>query len=129
MTCNPRFSEDLDFVVGHTHLRAPLTEPILPFNAVLAHTRTLLPWIPEMSFRIQKATSTLQRVVTTATLPDNTRTRLHLEFVAVPSYSATLVTLPWDIQSFELAVESRREILADKVVARQGCGLSSPTLY
>ena len=90
---NTRFSEDLDFVMNKKSLPYSLSEPILPFHQIVEHLRPMLPGSFEITWKIQKATPTLQRTVLTTPLPDKTNVRLHLEFVTVPSYDPRTLTL------------------------------------
>lgn len=114
---NTRFSEDLDFVMNQRSLPYSLSEPILPFHQIVEQMRPMLPHPSNITWKIQKATPTLQRTVLTAQLPDSTNVRLHLEFVTVPSYDPRILTLSSLRDSQPIVVESREEILADKIVA------------
>ncbi|MFO8132426.1 MAG: nucleotidyl transferase AbiEii/AbiGii toxin family protein [Thermoplasmatota archaeon] len=111
---NPRFSEDLDFVLseGHTF---NLTGQASPIQTFVTDT---YPFLDECSITIQKDTRELQRLVLT-TQGDNPeqRRRVHIELAHVPSYMATPRILDHPPYNPAVQVEQPEEILADKLAA------------
>ncbi|MDI6893793.1 MAG: nucleotidyl transferase AbiEii/AbiGii toxin family protein [Bacillota bacterium] len=112
---NPRFSEDLDFV-----LRAPDHPTTLEAhaNTIGAFVRTAFPFVHETRITTQKQTPALERVILRVRGPHPAQNlRLNLELAAVPSYSNLPKTLAYQPLNPTVRVESLPEILADKATA------------
>jgi predicted nucleotidyltransferase component of viral defense system len=112
---NPRFSDDLDFVLRDAHQRFDLTTPAPDITRFLQES---YPFITSASYQFQKHDDLLQRcvcLIETSTLPR--KLRVHLELAAVPSYQHQPRILDFPPLSPAVEVETAEEILADKIVA------------
>lgn len=111
---NPRFSEDLDFVLseGHTFNLAGQASTIQTF------VTDTYPFLDGCSITVQKDTPELQRLVLT-TQGDNPeqRRRIHIELAHVPSYTGQPRILDHPPFHPAVQVEQPGEILADKLAA------------
>jgi hypothetical protein len=111
---NPRFSEDLDFVLseGHTFNLAGQASAIQTFVAAI------YPFLDGLSVTVQKDTRRLQRLVLT-TQGDNPeqRRRVHIELAGIPAYTGQPRILDHPPYNPAVQVEQPGEILADKLAA------------
>ncbi len=112
---NPRFSEDLDFVMHPSNRR--LDHSVVALDPLIEHLQNVFPWVHDLATKIQKSAPTLSRAIISGRLPDRTSFRVHLEFANVPSYDVVTPSLVAPQGNFLLAAESPQEIFADKVVA------------
>ena len=112
---NPRFSEDLDFALIKD------AEPFDISKALSNSTRfisSVFPFIQQVKGRIQKQDDLLQRyVLTTQSTMAEQRIRLHIEVAMIPSYHHELRILSFPPLQPVVRVETREEILADKLLA------------
>jgi len=85
---NPRFSEDLDFVVRNSPpARISLDEP-LPWENIVDTLTEVFPGATGFKVRVQKADSGIQRSIISCQTPyERGLHRLHLECVRVPAYT------------------------------------------
>lgn len=111
---NPRFSEDLDFVLQeqHTFDLAGHATGIQKF------TFTVYPFLDECHVTIQKNDQDLQRLVLTTTgdIPEQRR-RIHIELAQQPAYTGQPRVLDHPPFNPAVQVEQPEEILADKLTA------------
>lgn len=112
---NPRFSEDLDFVLKEGVSEVDLSEQT---PRIENFTKDTFPFLDSVNLETQKNTPELQRLILKTNSDLLPRTiRLHLELAFVPSY------LNWprilDFSPFypAIQVEKEAEILADKLTA------------
>jgi len=111
---NPRFSEDLDFVLseGHTFNLAGQASAIQTF------VTDTYPFLDGCSVTVQKDTRELQRLVlTTRGEVTEQRRRVHIELAHVPSYTGQPRILDHPPYNPAVQVEQPGEILADKLAA------------
>lgn len=115
---NPRFSEDLDFVLHPAHTTFDLTELL---NMLPGFLTPLYPFLDRITTRLQKQDTTLQRGVlhTTSNNPQQA-IRLHIELAMVPSHQHTQKILSFPPLHPAVRIETPTEILADKLLAL-GC--------
>lgn len=111
---NPRFSEDLDFV-----LQEQRTFNLAGHAATIQKfVSTVYPFLSKCSVSVQKNDREIQRLVLTTAgdVPEQQR-RIHIELAQVPSYTGYPRIL--DHPPFDPAVmiEQPEEILADKLAA------------
>lgn len=112
---NPRFSEDLDFVLKEDAPRVDLAEYS---SQIQNFTRGTFTFLDQAVLKTQKDTRELQRLILKTTSDSLPRTvLLHIELAFVPSYLNNPRIL--DVQPFQPAVqvEDEKEILADKLTA------------
>ena len=112
---NQRFSEDPDFVSRVSPL-ASSHDP-LDWASLADQVHGAFPWLGDLSNRTQKATRDLRRVILASHLPNGAAFRVHCEFVRVPARDVVPQALATIQGSAAIVVESREEILADKVIA------------
>ena len=110
---NPRFSEDLDFVLKQNET-FDLTRNIPNMQASVEDA---FPFIEKASFNIQRNDDQMQRLVLKLTGKPFKRIRVHLELAYVPSYHNRPRILDYPPFNPVVRVEEDREILADKLVA------------
>ena len=115
---NPRFSEDLDFVVRSSPpARISLDEP-LPWENIVDALTEVFPGANGFKVRVQKADSGIQRSIITCQTPyERGLHRLHLECVRVPAHTTAESIIQAPQGRFTIVVETPKEILADKLVA------------
>ena len=112
---NPRFSDDLDFVMRQNHPPLDLSTLAPDITRFLQDS---YPFITSASCESQKRDDLLQRcicLIETDTLPR--KLRIHLELATVPSYHHQPRILDFPPLSPAVEVETAEEILADKIVA------------
>ncbi len=115
---NPRFSEDLDFVLHPPHSSFDLSEHL---NKIPSALEPQFPFLNTITVRMQKHDDLLQRGILTTTSDDPLqRIRLHIELAMVPSHQNTLKILPFPPLQPAVRVETSTEIFADKLLAL-GC--------
>ena len=112
---NPRFSEDLDFA---------LIQGVETFDIERALSNSasfissFFPFLQQVKGRMQKQDDLLQRyVLTTQSNVAEQRIRLHVELAMIPSYHHELRILSFPPLQPVVRVETREEILADKLLA------------
>ena len=110
---NPRFSEDLDFVLKQDET-FDLTKSISNMQAFVEDT---FPFIEKASINIQRNDDQMQRLVLKITGKPFKRIRVHLELAYVPSYHNRPRILDYPPLNPVVRVEEAHEILADKLVA------------
>ena len=110
---NPRFSEDLDFVLkkGETF---DVTRNISSMRAFVEDT---FPFIQKAILNVQRNDDQMQRLVLKITGKPFKRIRTHLELAYVPSYHNKPKILDYPPINPIVRVEESYEILADKLVA------------
>lgn len=110
---NPRFSEDLDFVVKQNET-FDLTENI---STVQAFVEDTFPFIEKASINIQRNDDQMQRLVLTILGKPFQRIPLHIKLAYVPSYHNRPKILDYPPLNPVVRVEESSEILADKLTA------------
>ncbi|MBU0498162.1 MAG: nucleotidyl transferase AbiEii/AbiGii toxin family protein [Candidatus Thermoplasmatota archaeon] len=112
---NPRFSEDLDFVLHHKTTPYDLTQNITKISSFVMNS---FPFLTKTTLTTQKNTKELQRLIlrTQADLPDQCL-RIHIELVSIPSHHNIPRILIYPPLNPVVRVEEPTEILADKIVA------------
>jgi len=112
---NPRFSEDLDFVLKRGSPRIDLNDHALPVKGFVQDS---FPFLDGVKLELQKDSKELQRLVLRAISDSLPRaSRLHLELAYVPSYLNEPRILDFPPFNPAIRVEEETEILADKVTA------------
>ena len=110
---NPRFSEDLDFVLKQDEM-FDLTRNIPNMQTSVEDA---FPFIEEASLDIQRNDDQMQRLVLKIRGRPFKRIRVHLELAYVPSYHNKPRVLDYPPLNPVVRVEEDHEILADKLVA------------
>jgi predicted nucleotidyltransferase component of viral defense system len=112
---NPRFSEDLDFVLRQKRTCVDLIQNIPKIRAFVKDT---FPFLKETDISIQKNDQGMQRLIfkTISDIPDQ-RLRIHIELVYVPSHYNKPRILDCPPLNPVVRVEEPFEILADKIIA------------
>ena len=115
---NPRFSEDLDFVLHPSHTSFDLLKHLIKLPSEL---EPQFPFLKSITTRMQKHDNILQRGILTTT-SDNPlqQVRLHIELAMVPSHQNTIKILSYPPLQPAVRVETSTEIFADKLLAL-GC--------
>ncbi|MBN1860983.1 MAG: nucleotidyl transferase AbiEii/AbiGii toxin family protein, partial [Candidatus Thermoplasmatota archaeon] len=115
---NPRFSEDLDFVLHPPHTYFDLPEYMKKLSSSL---QPQFPFLQTITTRVQKQENLLQRGVLFTT-SDNPlqQVRIHIELAMVPSHQNTVKILSYPPIQPAIRVETPTEILADTLLAL-GC--------
>jgi len=112
---NPRYSEDIDFVLKEGGKRFDLSV-LLPHIERFAHDR--FPFLNSVKAAIQKNEPDLQRAILRTHSNDGDRNlRVHIEIASVPSYRSGPKILDLPPLQPAVMVEDPSEILADKVSA------------
>ena len=112
---NPRFSEDLDFVLKQRKNKVDL---IQKFSKIQTYITNLFPFVEEIKISIQKNDQHMQRLIfkTISDTPDK-KLRIHIELAYVPSYHNQPRILNYPPLNPAVRVEELSEILADKITA------------
>jgi len=112
---NPRFSEDLDFVLRHEKNRYDLTKKIPKIQRFVSD---VFPFLDNVITNIQKNDEYMQRLVfrTVSNVPEQ-KIRIHIELAYVPSYNNQPRILDYQPLNPAIRVEDQSEILADKITA------------
>lgn len=112
---NPRFSEDLDFVLRKEKQRFDLVRQDTKIQTFVSN---VFPFIQETKMTIQKNDQEMQRLVlsTISEVPEQ-KLRIHLELAYVPSYINQPRILDYPPLNPAVRVEDPSEILADKITA------------
>ena len=115
---NPRFSEDLDFVLHPPQSSFDISEYLKKLPSAL---EPQFPFLKTITTQMQKHDKNLQRGVLTTTSDEPLqRIRLHIELASVPSHQNTLKILTFPPLQPAIRVETPTEIFADKLLAL-GC--------
>jgi predicted nucleotidyltransferase component of viral defense system len=110
---NPRFSEDLDFVLKQNET-FDLTESISNIQAFVEDT---FPFTEETNISIQRNDARMQRLILKISGKPFRRIRVHIELAYVPSYHNKPKILDYPPINPVVRVEEAHEILADKLTA------------
>ena len=112
---NPRFSEDLDFVLRQGKNSFDLTPKV---SKVQTFVNDVFPFLEEIKISIQKNDRDMQRFIfrTISDIPDQ-KLRIHIELSYVPSYRNQPKILDYPPLNPAVRVEDTSEILADKMTA------------
>jgi len=112
---NPRFSEDLDFVLREGKKRFDVTKNI---SKIRAFVHGVFSFLEEVDIKIQKNDKNMQRLIfkTISDMPDQ-KLRIHIELAYVPSYQNQPRILDYPPLNPAVRVEDSSEILADKLTA------------
>jgi len=110
---NPRFSEDLDFVLRKNKTFG-LTESISSIKAFVEDT---FPFIEKADINIQRNDNEMQRFILKISGKPFQRIRVHIELAYVPSYHNRPKILDYPPINPAVRVEEANEILADKLTA------------
>ena len=112
---NPRFSEDLDFALKQD-VKSFDIETV--FSNLTGLVSSFFPFLQQVNGRIQKQDNLLKRyILTTHSNVAEQNIRLHVEIAMIPSYHNELRILSFPPLQPIIRVETRDEILADKIVA------------
>lgn len=112
---NPRFSEDLDFVLRQGINNCDLTPTTSKIQSFIGD---VFPYLEDVNVSVQKNNRDLQRFIvrTISNIPEQTL-RIHIEVAKVPSYRNQPRILDYPPLNPAVRVEHTSEILADKVTA------------
>ena len=112
---NPRFSEDLDFVLKNQKEKYDLSKNT---NTLKNHIKNTYPFVEEIKIIIQKTDAKMQRIIikTTSDNPEQ-KAQIHIELAYIPSYQNQPKILPFPPFNPAITVEKPIEILADKITA------------
>ncbi|MFW6121475.1 MAG: nucleotidyl transferase AbiEii/AbiGii toxin family protein [Petrotogales bacterium] len=112
---NPRFSEDLHFVLRQGINNCDLTPTTSKIQSFIGD---VFPYLEDVNVNVQKNNSDLQRFIvrTISNIPEQTL-RIHIEVAKVPSYLNQPRILDYPPLNPAVRVEHASEILADKVTA------------
>jgi len=112
---NPRFSEDLDFVLKNPEEKYDLSKNTA---TIKNHIKNTYPFVEEIKIIIQKTNTKMQRIIikTTSDKPEQ-KAQIHLELAYIPSYQNQPKILPFPPFNPAITVEEPIEILADKITA------------
>ncbi len=112
---NPRFSEDLDFVLRQGKNTFDLTKTIAKVKTFIQEQ---FPFIEEINVGVQKNDQYMQRFIlqTSSDMADQ-KIRINIELASVPSYRNHPKILDYPPLNPAVRVEDAGEILADKVTA------------
>lgn len=112
---NPRFSDDLDFVLCNVLQGFDLASTTTDISRFL---RESYPFLTNASCQPHKHNGLLQRCICVLEAPELPRKlHVHLELAAIPSYHHQPRILDFPPLSPAVEVETAEEILADKVIA------------
>jgi len=112
---NPRFSEDLDFVLFPPTTSYDLSKHL---STLTTDLHSYFPFLHGVTASKQKSDDLLQRyALITASKNSDQRVRLHVELAHVPSHDSTLKILSFPPLQPAVRVETTKEILADKLLA------------
>lgn len=112
---NPRFSEDLDFVLKENSDKIDLLKK---FSRIKPHMINTFPFLNDVELNIQKNDKDMQRIIL-KTLSDvnDQKLRIHIELAYVTSYQNKPRILDYPPLNPAIRVEEATEILADKITA------------
>jgi predicted nucleotidyltransferase component of viral defense system len=112
---NPRFSEDLDFVLKQEKNKFDLIQKT---SKVKTYINNVFQFLEEIKIDMQKNDQHMQRLVlkTISDLPDQ-KLRIHIELAYIPSYHNQPRILNYPPLNPAIRVEEPSEILADKITA------------
>ena len=112
---NPRFSEDLDFVLRAKNKNFDLTQKIPKIRSFVDKS---FPFLDKVEIDVQKNDKDIQRFVfKTKSDVLEQRLHIHIELANVPSYSNEVKILNYPPLNPAVRVEDLPEILADKITA------------
>lgn len=112
---NPRFSEDLDFVLRQTTSSVDFTDSI---KKIERFVHDIFPFLNAVSISVQKKDFSFQRfIVKTNSEYREQKLRIHLEIAMVSSYDNQSKILVFPPFNPAVRVEDGSEILSDKIVA------------
>lgn len=114
-----RYSEDLDFVVKSKNVW-PLDRMSLELKSLALQIRKNLPFVTDASVKVQKETGFFKRyslVLRADFLGSVDRTNIEIANVVSYQHQAIIVRHPAIALSPAVVVESKKEILSDKIVA------------
>lgn len=112
---NPRFSEDLDFVLRKNEKRFDLTSKIPKIKSFIDNS---FPFLDGTDIDVQKNDQYMQRfILKTKSDVSEQRLHVHIELANVPSYSNEVKILNYPPLNPAVRVEDLSEILADKITA------------
>jgi len=112
---NPRFSEDLDFVIRKGRSIFDLTGKI---SKIQTFVRDVFPFLEEIKINVQKNNRDMQRIIF-RTISDisEQKLRIHIKLAYVPSYYNQPKILDYPPLNPAVRIENTFEILADKMTA------------
>lgn len=112
---NPRFSEDLDFVL---RLGKNSFDLIQKISKVQTFVNDVFPFLEEIKIGIQKNDQDMQRLIfrTVSDIPEQ-KLCIHIELAYIPSYRNQPKILDYPPLNPAVRVEDASEILADKMTA------------
>ncbi|MFO7991145.1 MAG: nucleotidyl transferase AbiEii/AbiGii toxin family protein [Thermoplasmata archaeon] len=115
---NPRFSEDLDFVLREKKNMFRLRKYLEKTEDFIVNS---FPFLDTVQIRAQKVEDDFQRLmVNTISDSPEQRVRVNVEVFDVPSYENEIKILSFSPINPAVRVETAKEILADKVTALSG---------
>jgi len=115
---NPRFSEDIDFVIKQGETPKDIKKSFPKIKQLITDT---FPFLEKTILQTQKDTTQLKRYIlkTQGTQPSQ-QSRIHIELASIPSYENQPRILDFPPFHPAIQVETAQEILADKITA-VGC--------
>ena len=115
---NPRYSEDLDFVLRENQGSIKIANFLKKTRDFIAYS---YPFLEEVETRTQKAESDLQRYIIKTTSENlDQAVRINIELFDIPSYLNETKILTFSPFQPVVRVEKPEEILVDKVTALSG---------
>ncbi len=115
---NPRYSEDLDFVLRENQGSIKIADFLKKTRDFIAYS---YPFLEEVETRMQKAERDLQRyIIKTTSENQDQAVRINIELFDIPSYLNETKILTFSPFQPVVRVEKPEEILVDKVAALSG---------
>ncbi len=114
---NPRFSEDLDFVILKDKDAGVLVEHT---EHIREFVKESYPFLDEVNIKVQKDEKVKRLILKTRSENREQELRIHIEAFPVPSYDNSAKILEHRPFYPTVRVESTKEILCDKLVALIG---------
>jgi len=112
---NPRFSEDLDFVLKNSKEKYDLSKNT---QTIKNHIKNTYPFLEETTTKSQKTNTKIQRtIIKTISQNPHQKIQIHIELAQIPSYKNQPRILNFPPFNPAITVEKPMEILADKITA------------
>jgi len=112
---NPRFSEDLDFVLKNPEEKYDLSKNT---QTIKNHIKNTYPFLEEVKTKSQKTNTKIQRtIIKTTGQTSQQKIQIHIELAQIPSYQNQPKILNFSPFNPAITVETPIEILADKITA------------
>lgn len=112
---NPRFSEDLDFVLKNPKEKYDLSKNT---QSIKRYIESVYPFLEEIKTKSQKTNAKIQRtIIKTISEKPEQKIQIHIELAQIPSYHNQPKILFFPPFNPAVTVEKPLEILADKITA------------